>query len=128
VTAQEMARRWPPLALAAALVTGLFALNVAAAAEPFRQVKGKDIRAKFTGMEFTDEVHWAWMFGRDGKLSSVSMGKKHSGRWRIDGGMICLDPEKDGARCYQVWISGRSVQLRQPGLEMFEEGILQSRR
>jgi hypothetical protein len=44
-----------------------------------------DIAALFTGMEFTDEVHWAYVFERDRRLPWFSMGRKGTGAWHIEG-------------------------------------------
>jgi hypothetical protein len=53
------------------LLAGPLAAGVSAAlaAEPFRQLTGPEIKARFAGMEFTDEVHWAMVFGCDSSLS-----------------------------------------------------------
>jgi hypothetical protein len=95
------------------------------AAEPFRQLNGREIKGRLTGMEFSDDVHWAHVFDRDGRFRSFSMGRKSTGTWRVDRDELCLERESEGRRCYQVWASGRSVQLREPGIEIYEEGTLQ---
>jgi hypothetical protein len=38
--------------------------SAAAAAEKFQKLSGAQIRAKLAGMEITDEVHWADVYGR----------------------------------------------------------------
>jgi hypothetical protein len=111
--------------VAAALAISLAALHAAAAAEPFRQLNGKDIKARFAGMEFTDDVHWADVFGRDGRITSFSMGKKSIGKWRVDKDRLCIAREREEERCYQVSVSGNSVQLREPGVEVILDGVLQ---
>src|SRR3954468_11803393 len=59
------------------LFTGLgLGLSAAAqAADAFRQLKGSEIKARFAGMELGDGVHWAYVFARDGRTKSFSMGK-----------------------------------------------------
>src|SRR5215218_6768324 len=52
------------------------------AAESFRRLRGADIKSRFAGMEFTDDVHWALVFGRDGNLSSFEMGAAGKGTWK----------------------------------------------
>ena len=78
-------------------------------------------------MELTDDVHWAKVFVRDGTYLSFSMGAKGQGKWRVESGKLCIDRisthEED--RCYEVWMFGKSVQLRQPGLDIYDEGVLQ---
>lgn len=106
-------------------LTVLVADGSAPAAEIFRTLKGPDIRSKLIGMEFTDEVHWALMFGRDGTLTSVSMGKKTLGRWRVKQDQLCLERSPDDHRCYAVSSSGKTYRLQEPGFDIYEEGLLQ---
>jgi hypothetical protein len=52
------------------------------------------------------------------------MGKAGTGSWKVEKDELCLDRPPDEPRCYEVWASGRNVQLRyEPTLP--EEGILQ---
>ena len=75
-------------------------------------------------MEFTDEVHWAMVFEKGGRVNPFSMEKASSGSWRIDKDQLCLSRPPDELRCYEVWIAGQTVQLRdEPAIP--EEGILQ---
>ena len=116
----------PIRALAFSLIIAGFAggVSAAGAAETFRQLKGSEIAARFKGMEFTDEVHWAYVFDQTGRLSSFSMGKKGTGTWRVEKDKLCFDRGSEQG-CYEVWMSGRNAQLRQPGSDLFEEGVLQ---
>jgi len=97
------------------------------AQDRFTKLSGSEIRAKFTGMEFTDEVHWGEVYGANGKLTSEEMGKKRVGTWRIEKNQLCTDYGKEvGNICYEVWTSGRNVQLRiqdSPALPL--EGVLE---
>ena len=99
----------------------------AQAVEQFRQLKATEISAKFTGMEMTDEVHWAKVFSKDGTYISYSMGVKRGGKWRVTKDELCIDLSNPNFQdhCYQVWLSGNRVQLRETGIEIFDEGILQ---
>ena len=63
-------------------------------------------------MEMTDNVHWADVFGPNGSLKSYSMGRKKDGKWRIEKDELCVDRGKDDGGCYQVWVSGKNVELR----------------
>jgi hypothetical protein len=96
-----------------------------AAAEKFQKLSGSQIRAKFTGMEMTDNVHLAEVFGANGSLRSYSMGKKKDGKWRVEKDEICVDRGKDDGGCYQVWISGKNVEFRHEGLAVSLDGVLQ---
>jgi len=117
-----MQRRMSGLGLSLSLAIGL--LSGADAADSFRQLKGPEIRAKFSGMEFTDNVHWALVFGRDGTLSSFEMGAAGKGTWRVEKDELCLNYSRQGQRCHEVWVSGKNVQLRRSG-EVPEDGVLQ---
>jgi hypothetical protein len=94
-------------------------------AEKFQRLPGSQIRAKFVGMEMTDNVHWADVFGPNGDLKTYSMGRKRDGKWRIEKDELCVDRGKDDGGCYQVWLSGRNVELRREGLPAALEGTLQ---
>jgi hypothetical protein len=51
-------------------------------------------------------------------------GEGQHGGWKVEKDELCLDRPPDEPRCYEVWGSGRKVQLRyEPALP--EEGILQ---
>src|SRR5215471_2423184 len=66
-------------------IVGLLAFSMDDfAAERFQKLGGSQIRAKFVGMEMTDNVHWADVFGPNGDLKSYSMGRKKDGKWRIE--------------------------------------------
>jgi hypothetical protein len=73
------------------------------AAEKFQKLGGSQIRAKFVGMEMTDNVHWADVFSPNGSLKSYSMGRKKDGKWWIEKDELCVDRGKDDGGCYQVW-------------------------
>jgi hypothetical protein len=108
-----------------AVTLAMLAVQAGEAAEKFQRLSGSQIRAKFTGMELTDSVHFADVFGVNGALKAYSMGKKKEGRWRVEKDEICVDRGKDDSGCYQVWISGRNVEFRHEGLGATLEGVLQ---
>jgi hypothetical protein len=113
-------------AIAAAAILGLLVSDVDGfAADKFQKLRGTQIRAKFVGMEMTDNVHWADVFGPNGDLKSYSMGRKKDGKWRIEKDELCIDRGKDDGGCYQVWVSGKNVELRREGLPAAFEGVLQ---
>lgn len=95
------------------------------AADAFRQLKGREITAKFKGQEFTDEIHFAEVFKPDGSLTIISMGARKTGKWRVSRDELCLLQADAEEQCYSVWVSWRNVQLRQAGVEITEDGILQ---
>ncbi len=86
-------------------------------AEKFQKLSGAQIRARIAGMELTDEVHWREFYARNGTVTSSSMGRKRTGKWRIDKDQLCIEFDKDPpAKCYEVWMSGKKVELRREGL------------
>ncbi len=104
--------------IVAAAVGGLALWAADASAEDkFQKLAGAQIRAKFAGMELTDDVHWRDFYERGGSVSSLSMGRKRTGKWRIEKDELCVEFDKDPpAKCYEVWVSGKKVELRREGL------------
>ena len=102
--------------LAALTIGGLIGYEISALAEDqFKKLSGTQIRAKFTGMEFTDEVHWGEVYESNGKLRSEEMGTKRTDTWRIQKDQLCTDYGKEvGSNCYEVWMSGKNVELKIP--------------
>jgi len=95
------------------------------AAEKFQKLTGAQIQARLAGMEITDETHWADLFAANGTLTSYSMGRKSSGKWRVQKDELCIDRGKDDGGCYQVWLSGKKIELRREGSTLPLEGVLQ---
>ena len=54
---------------------GVLTASNAVGAEKFQRLTGSQIRAKFAGMEVTDEVRWRDIYERDGTLRSGEWGK-----------------------------------------------------
>lgn len=97
----------------------------ATAEEKFQKLSGSQIRAKVAGMEITDEVHWADVFSANGTLTSYSMSRKTLGKWHVRKDELCIDRGNDDGGCYQVWLSGKKVELRREGASLPFEGVLQ---
>src|SRR5262245_40401807 len=114
--------------LALLATAALCAIAVEAPSEPaekFQRLTGAQIQARLAGMEITDETHWADVFAPNGTLTSYSMGRKSSGKWRAQKDELCIDRGKDDGGCYQVWLAGKRVELRREGSTLPMEGILQ---
>jgi hypothetical protein len=115
-------------ATAATIATlGILAFEANAAAEQkFQKLTGAQIQAKFPGMELTDEAHWGEIFERNGTLTITSMGHKSAGSWLVQKDQLCLDIGKEpGGGCYEVWISGKNVELRNQASTVPLEAVLQ---
>jgi hypothetical protein len=106
------------LLAAAALPSG------AATEEKFQKLTGAQIRAKFAGMELTDEVHWINLYERNGTVLSNSMGVKRKGKWRVEKDQLCVEFEDEFEKCYEVRLSGTKVELRGEGL-LPSDGVLE---
>ena len=68
-------------------------------------------------MELSDDVHWRDLYGRDGTLTSQSMGKQRTGKWHVENNQLCLDLGADSGGCYEVWLAGSNVEFRREGLD-----------
>src|SRR5215207_9641440 len=96
-----------------ALLIGLTVGAGAAAEEKLKKLTGAQIRAKIAGMELTDEIHWREVYEGSGKLTSSSMGRKRAGKWRVEKDQLCVEYDQEPpAKCYEVWASGKKVELR----------------
>jgi hypothetical protein len=85
--------------------------------EKFQKLTAGQIRGKLGGMELTDNVHWRDLYQRNGTVISTSMGRKRTGKWRIEKDQLCIEFEKEPIpKCYDVWVSGIEVELRREGL------------
>ena len=117
--------KWYLTVVTTAVVPLLFLSLAADAAEKFQKLSGSQIKARLAGKEITDEVHWADVFAADGTLTSYSMGRKITGKWRIQKDELCIEKGKDDSFCYQVWLAGGKVELRREGSNYPLEGVLQ---
>ena len=107
-------------------IGGLVALDAGfVAAENLQKLSSAQIRAKFAGMQLTDEVHYRLIYERDGTLRSVALGVKKRGKWVIDKNQLCLYLQEPDDGCYDVALSGKTFTLTPAGLGSSMDGILQ---
>jgi len=92
--------------------------------EKFQKLTGAQIRAKFAGMELTDEVHWSDLYERNGTVLSSAMGRKRTGKWRVEKDQLCVEFENEFEKCYEVRLSGKKVELRGEG-SLPSDGVLE---
>jgi len=106
------------ITLATIAILGVAAFGSSSGAEEkLQKLTGAQIRAKIAGMELTDEVHWREFYDRSGRVASSSMGRKRTGKWRVEKDQLCVEYDKDPpAKCYDVWMSGKKFELRGEGL------------
>ncbi len=112
--------------LGAVIVTSVSLEVSAVAAEHSQKLSGSQIRAKFNGMQFTDEVHWREVYDRDGTLRSYSMGTMRIGKWTIEKDKLCLYLKESDDGCYEVSLSGERVEMKPSGVGLTFEGVLQT--
>src|SRR5882757_257412 len=111
----------------AAVAVGSISLEISpAAAESVQKLSGAQIRLKFTGMQLTDEVHWRYVYDRDGTLRSYSMGTKKVGKWAVEKNELCLYLKEPDDGCYEVSLSGERIEMKPSGLGLTLEGVLQT--
>ncbi len=112
--------------IAAATVASIAVEISALGAEDSQKLSGTQIRAKFTGMQLTDEVHWRYVYGRDGTLKSYSMGTKKVGKWAVEKDELCLYLGETDDGCYEVSLSGKRIEMKPSGVGLSLEGVLQT--
>ena len=93
--------------------------------ENLKKLTGPQIRAAVAGMEIRDNVHWRDVYERSGALRSYSMGQTRLGKWSIEGDALCLDLKPPDAGCYEVWRSGKNIELRPTGAGVSLEAVIQ---
>jgi hypothetical protein len=108
----------------AAVLASIFAGAVAA--ENARKLSGSQIRAKFAGMQLTDEVHYRDVYDRDGTLRSYSMGTHKVGKWVIEKDELCQYFKEPDDGCFEVSLSDDRIEMKPSGLGLTIEGILQA--
>ena len=98
------------------------------AADEFRKLGDAEIRSKLSGMEITDEVHWAELYNRDGTFTMWAMGRKTTGKWAAKSGELCLDNGQSMPDCREIRLSGNKVEFHYPGGGVAIEGVLRKQR
>jgi hypothetical protein len=113
--------------IAIAVILAAVAFSTSAQSEQkFQKLTAAQIQARFPGMELTDEAHWGEVFERNGTLTITSMGHKSVGKWRVQKDELCLETGSEpGGGCYQVWLSGKNVELRNQVSTTPLEAVLQ---
>ena len=112
--------------VAAATVASISIAMSTAAAKNTQKLSGSQIRANFTGMQLTDEVHWRYVYDRDGTLRSYSMGTKKVGKSAIEKDELCLYLQEPDDGCFEVSLSGGRIEMKPSGLGLPLEGVLQT--
>ena len=117
-------RKTLKMLVAATMGLTLFGARSAAADTP-KKLSGAQIRARLAGMQLTDEVHYRFVYERDGTLRSYSMGVKKVGKWTVEKDDLCLYLGESDDGCYQVTLAGERIEMTPTGLGGTVDGILQ---
>lgn len=111
----------------AAVTLGSISVEIGpVAAKNAKRLSGAQIRAKFAGMQLTDEVHWRDVYDRDGTLRSYSMGTKKVGKWAVEKDELCLCLKEPDDGCYEVSLSGERIEMKPSGVGLPLDGVLQT--
>ena len=112
------------LALATAVVAGI-SVPASAAAANARGLSGAQIKARIVGNQLTDQVHYRFVFDRDGTLRSYSMGTRKIGKWSIEKNELCLETGDSDDGCYSVTLRGERFEFSPSGLGTAFDGIVE---
>ena len=93
----------------AALLFGFLFTAGVVTGKPLRQLKGPEIKARFSGQEFMAAMSWGLIFSEGGCLVSVEMGGRMTaikedpsiGHWQVEDDELCLDlgPGRSAVLC-----------------------------
>ena len=117
-------RKTLKMLVAATMGLTLFGARSVSADTP-KKLSGAQIRARLAGMQLTDEVHYRFVYERDGTLRSYSMGVKKVGKWTVEKDDLCLYLGESDDGCYQVTLAGERIEMTPTGLGGTVDGILQ---
>lgn len=85
-----------------------------AVGQEFRRLNAAEIRGRVVGRDITDDAHWAEYYRSDGVLIIDDLGARRSGRWSVERDMLCTTNARAAPhRCWQVWLSGSEISLRE---------------
>lgn len=76
-------------------------------------------------MQLTDEVHYRFVYERDGTLRSYAMGAKKVGTWSIEKDELCLRLGENDDGCYTVTLRGQRIELAPSGIGLAIDGIVE---
>jgi hypothetical protein len=110
----------------AAATLGSVSCEISVVAAESQTLSGSQIRAKFTGMQLTDEVHYRFVYDRDGTLRSFSMGTNKVGKWAVKNDELCLYLNEPDDGCYEVSREGERFEMKPSGFGLSLDGVLQT--
>jgi hypothetical protein len=94
------------------------ALATVAQAGEFHRLSGTQIRALVVGKRVTDDTHWSQTLAPGGRLLVRDMGHPSIGSWQIKRDQLCISRPGVLEDCYEVWLAGDAIQLRNQSAAM----------
>lgn len=89
-----------------------------------RRLRGAAVEKLLAGREYGDGVHWRYSFKSGGVVVAYAMGRRREMRWRVGGNELCWRTGTAQEDCFEVWVSGSSVQLLPRGIGTPFEGTV----
>lgn len=119
-------RRFLRYALRVMGCAALLVLTIeASAADQFRMLGGKQIRARMVGKDITDGAHWTLYLRPDGSVVGSESGDSWTGSWKIRDDRLCMtQPGNASLVCNEVWMSGANIRMRATGDEKSLEAMV----
>ncbi len=104
----------------------------AQAAEEYKRLSAREIRAQIIGKVITDDAHWSQHFRPDGTLHSIVVSQLRQGTWKITGHTLCLilktRKQETTTECYEVWRWKDHIEYRDHGATVMTGFVRQERR
>src|SRR5262249_1519671 len=74
-------------------------------------------RPKIVGMRMNDNLHWRALPQPKGTVVRTATRRTATDESRVESDQLCIEFEKEPVpKCYDVWLSGKQVELRREGL------------
>jgi hypothetical protein len=111
------------------MASAAFVSRPALPQETFRMLGEKDIRATVVSKDITDGSHWSIYLRPDGAVVGAESGSRWTGTWNIQKNKLCMsNPGSKALDCYDVWVSGETISLRQKNDDDSFVGIIEKHR
>lgn len=108
----------------AALAAACLSVQAQAQQPEARRIRGAAIERLLAGKEYSDGIHWRYSFRPDGSVTEYAMSRRQEMRWRISDNDLCWRMGTGQEDCFEVWVSGSSVQLLPRGIGTPFEGTV----
>jgi copper homeostasis protein CutC len=86
-------------------------LEVSSVAAENSQKLSRESNSRKIHRDAAHEVHWRYVYDRDGRLRSYSMGTKKIGKWAVEKDELCLYLKEPDDGCYEVALSDVRIEM-----------------